>query len=140
MFPVPVKMTGKLDSMAVVNAHVQDLTGEHSLDVLNPTIGITLGEEVRNCRSNGANEEEEHQSLEIPPSVRLSSYIARNHNTDIVHLALVEYICWPNDTPDDARRPKHSCTRADETILLVGRAHTLDIGEHPGLDTQLGSQ
>ena len=43
----------------------------------------------------------------------------------------------PDDAPDNGSRAEHLRRGADEAVLLVSGAHVLDVGEHPGLDTEL---
>jgi len=55
----------------------------------------------------------------------------------VVHLALGELPGGTDDSPDDGGRAEDSSRGADEAVLLVIRAHALDVAEHPGLDAEL---
>lgn len=55
----------------------------------------------------------------------------------MVHLTLRELKPRPNNTPHDARRPKHLRARTNKPVLLVRLAHILDIREHPRLHAEL---
>jgi hypothetical protein len=54
-----------------------------------------------------------------------------------VDLARGELSGRPNNTPDDAGGSENTGTGAPESVLLVTVAHSRNVGEHPGLDTEL---
>lgn len=101
-----------------------DVTGtsEHDgqVDVLVPRVGVAAGEGVWDSWADGTDEEE--------PQER------------VVHLARAEHVFGGNNTPDDGGGTEHGGRQANESVILVARAHIFDVGEHPRLDTELSGQ
>ncbi len=98
MYPVPEKMTGKLEHYSVL------LRGAcrvgNVLEVSDERIREPAPYEIGNDRTDETNEEEEHKG--------------------VVDLSLRELPSRSNNTPDNARRPKDFGRRTNEAVLLVG--------------------
>lgn len=87
------------------------------VDVFEDRVGVLASDEVRNPRSDCTKKEEEGES--------------------VVDLSMRELECWTNDSPNDRCCSEHLSAGANESILLMRRAHALNVGEHPSLDTEL---
>jgi len=90
---------------------------DREIDVFQEAVGVPPVEGPRNGGCCRANQEEEDQR--------------------IIGLPMTEHEPRADDTPNDAGSSEDLGARADESVFLIRGAEVLDIGEHPGLDTQL---
>lgn len=90
---------------------------DRPVDVPDDAVRVLELDEVLHERAQEADEEEEHEP--------------------VVDLALAELPRGPDDAPDDRGRAEDLGGGADEAVGLVGGAHVLDVGEHPGLHAEL---
>ena len=87
------------------------------VDVLDDAVRPLERDGVRRAGEERADEEEEHEP--------------------VVDLPARELPLRADDAPDDRRRPEDGRAGADEAVRLRGRAHVLDVREHPCLDAEL---
>jgi len=106
------------------------------VDVSCPGIRESASDHPWNNGKDCANEEEEHKRAERIQYKRMLTGVELMNL--LVNLTMRELTLRANNTPNDTRGSKHLCAQAEESILLVRTANSVNVREHPFLDAELG--